>query len=260
MNAYFNTVAALKIVRTNYETELNTVKKISDTLQRIGEYYKTTENKICGIPSTNTTSNSTDANNNQTAITLEQIDQLMDDINDFMTDVDKLNERLRQALQDATDMDAVVAIGISGSAGTGFYGCLSAQFVVDMNGNVGIQFGGGTGVEAGASADGTAYVAVYPGMENIRDVEGFGTDMGVSFGEGFIGSVGLLGAGEGNEHKLVGAYGGVGLGGEATVAEGHIAMTATSPTIPLGNVLTGNGLDAITDAWGIIYTLWNKAY
>ena len=45
-----------------------------------------------------------------------------------------------------------------------------------MDGNMGLQFVGGTGVQAGASADGTIYTAVYPGMKSIYDAEGVGTE------------------------------------------------------------------------------------
>lgn len=90
--------------------------------------------------------------------------------------------------------------------------------MIDMDGNIGIQIVPGTGTEAGASADATAYVAVYPGMESITDAEGFGTEIGGSFGEGFVGSLAALFAGEGNDTELVGGYIGIGIGGEGTVA------------------------------------------
>ncbi len=113
--------------------------------------------------------------------------------------------------------------------------------------------------QTGASADGTAYVAVYPGMESINDAEGFDTDIGGSIGEGFVGSAGILSAGEGNEMEPVGGYAEIGIGGEATALERNVSMSETAPTIPLGNIYTNN-VDTITNAWNLSYNAWKYIY
>lgn len=260
MIVYRSVCATLITVISELETELDNIKKLSHTLDCISTYYKNTENKIYNNQSNESISNSTNDNtNNNNGNFAEQLDKLMESVNNYMNDFESKYDDIIQAIQDATEIDGVVAIGLSGSLGAGAYLCGSVQLVIDMNGNIGLQSSGGTGVEAGASADGTAYVAVYPGMESIYEVEGFGTDIGVSFGEELIASAGLLSAGEGNDMKPVGGYAGIGIGGEGTVAEGHVSMSQTFPTIPLGNIYTNN-IDAITSTWNITYNAWEAIY
>lgn len=264
MVVYSSVCATLKTVISELETELDNIKKLSHTLDCISTYYKNTENKIYNNQSNKSISNSTNNstnnnNNNDDGNFIEKLDKLMESVNNYMNDFESKYDDIIQAIQDANEIDGVVAIGLSGSLGAGAYLCGSVQLVVDMNGNIGLQFSGGAGGEVGASADGTAYVAVYPGMESIYEVEGFGTDIGGSFGEGLIGSAGLLSAGEGNDMKPVGGYAGIGIGGEGTVAEGHVSMSQTFPTIPLGNIYTNN-IDAITNTWNITYNAWETIY
>lgn len=265
MIVYNSVCATLKTVISELETELDNIKKLSHTLNCISTYYKNTENTIYNNQSNESISNSTNDstnnnnNNNDDDNFAEQFDKLMESVNNYMNAFESKYDDIIQAIQDANEIDGVVAIGLSGSLGTGLYLCGSVQLVVDMDGNIGLQFSGGTGGEVGASADGTAYVAVYPGMESIYDVEGFGTDIGGSFGEGLIGSAGLLSAGEGNDMKPVGGYAGIGIGGEGTIAEGHVSMSQTFPTIPLGNIYT-NKIDAITNTWDMTYNTWEAIY
>lgn len=260
MSVYHNINATLKNIISDLETEINNIKKLGNALNLISVYYKNAEKNICNDPANKSISNSrcSEAENKEKNFT-EQLDDLMDFLNNFMKDFKNKYDEIVQAVQDAITINGVVAIGISGSIGAGGYLCGSVQLVVDMNGNIGLQFAGGAGAQAGASADGTAYVAVYPGMENISDAEGFGTDVGGSIGEGFVGSAGILSAGEGNEMEPVGGYAGIGIGGEATVLEGHVSMSETAPTIPLGNIYTNN-VDTITNAWNLSYNAWKYIY
>ncbi len=259
MIVYRSVCATLKTVISELETELDNIKKLSHTLDCISTYYKNTENKIYNNQSNESISNFTNDNTNNNGNFTEQLDKLMESVNNYMNDFESKYDDIIQAIQDATEIDGVVAIGLSGSLGAGGYLCGSVQLVVDMNGNIGLQFSGGAGGEVGVSADGTAYVAVYPGMESIYEVEVFGTDIGGSLGEGLIVSAGLLSAGEGNDMKPVGGYAGIGIGGEGTVAEGHVSMSQTFPTIPLGNIYTNN-IDAITSTWNITYNAWEAIY
>lgn len=260
MIVYRSVCSTLITVISELETELDNIKKLSHTLDYICTYYKNTENKIYNNQSNESISNSTNDNtNNNNGNFTEQLDKLMESVNNYMNDFESKYDDIIQAIQDAIEIDGVVAIGLSGSLGAGTYLCGSVQLVIDMNGNIGLQFSGGAGGEVGVSADGTAYVAVYPGMESIYEVEGFGTDIGGSFGEGLVGSAGLLSAGEGNDMKPVGGYAGIGIGGEGTVAEGHVSMSQTFPTIPLGNIYTNN-IDAITSTWNITYNTWEAIY
>lgn len=186
---------------------------------------------------------------------LTKADAYMDAINNVINHISSLSETIHQAIQDASDLDAVVAIGLSGSIGGGGYLGGAIQLVIDMDGNVGIQFSGGAGSEAGLSADGTAYVAVYPRKKNITDIEGFGIETGGSLGEGFVGSASLLLDGEGDQVSPSGFLIGLGLGGEGTIGEGHVAMSETFPTLKLGNVLT-RPIDKLVCDWNIIYKAW----
>ncbi len=257
MLVYHDVVSTLKTVITDLNAEQNYVKKLCNTLELIVLYYEKTESVISSNHSDERQSKNNTVNQENTV--WDQLDKLMDSANHYMQDFrDRYNE-IVQAAQDAIAINGVVAIGISSSIGAGGYLCGSVQLVVDMNGNVGLQFSGGAGAEAGASADGTVYAAVYPGMKNISETEGFGTDMGGSFGEAFVGSAGILSAGEGNDMKPVGGYVGVGIGGEGTVAEGHVSMSETLPTIPLGNIYT-NKMDSITNTWNMAYNAWEYLY
>lgn len=260
ISVYHNINVTIENIIYNLETEINNIKKLGNALYLISVYYKNAEKNICNDPANKSISNSRyiEAENKEKDFT-EQLDDLMDFLDNFMKDFKNKYDEIVQAVQDAITINGVVAIGISGSIGAGGYLCGSVQLVVDMNGNIGLQFAGGAGVQAGASADGTAYVAVYPGMESISDTEGFGTDMGGSIGEGLVGSAGILSAGEGNEMEPVGGYAGIGIGGEATALEGHVSMSETAPTIPLGNIYTNN-VDTITNAWNLSYNAWKYIY
>lgn len=190
---------------------------------------------------------------------LEKLNRVMCEIDAFMKNTDSTISKIHQAVSDATAIDGVVAIGISGSAGGGAYISGAGQLVIDLHGNIGLQIVPGAGVEAGASADATAYVAIYPGIADISELEGFATEIGGSFGEGFIFSAAALFSGEGNDIEPAGFMLGAGVGAEGFLAEGHVAMSNTFPTIRLGNIFTGKW-DKIFRQWDIIYSLWDKLY
>ena len=190
---------------------------------------------------------------------LEEINRLMCNINAFMSNSDLAISTLKQAMEDAIKLNCVVAIGISGSLGSSLYLSAAGQLVVDMHGNIGLQLAYGAGGEMGASADVTAYIAVYPGAESISTIEGFGTEVGGSFGELLIGSFATLYSGEGDDMTFAGVLGGIGIGGEATFVEGHIALSHTLPTVRLGNIVT-NRWDNIFNNWNMIYSAWDALY
>jgi len=190
---------------------------------------------------------------------IEEINQLMCNINAFMSNSDLAISTLKQAMEDAIKINGVVAIGISGSLGSGLYMSTAGQIVVDMHGNIGLQLAYGAGGEIGASAKGTGYVAVYPRTKDISDIEGFGTEIGGSFGQIFVGSLAALFSGEGDDMKPAGFMAGVGIGVEGIIAEGHIAMSDTLPTVKLGNIITYRW-DNIYNNWNTIYSAWNALY
>jgi len=195
----------------------------------------------------------------QNGIIIERLNQLFEDIDTFMEEMDSDFSRIYQAIDDAIQINGAVAIGIAGSAGAGGYISGAAQLIVDLHGNIGLQFAVGTGIEAGASADATVYAAVYPGMEDIFGVEEFGVEMGGSIGQAIVGSASLLLSGEGNDMKPAGVLVGLGIGGVATFLEGHVAMGYTFPTVKLGNVYTNNWGN-VYDNWKVIYQAWNRMY
>lgn len=254
MSVYGNVAASLDSMISEIDREINGFKILGDTLNSIGKLYQCTERSLCEYKEVEFSDDKMDSDYEEKS-RAEQIDEVMDSVNDFMNNFDYHYHQIVKAMQDAALMDCVVALGISGSAGTGGYVSFAAQFVIDGNGNMGIQIVPGAGIEAGSSADATLYAAVYPGTENIYDLEGFGMEVGGSGGEGFVGSGALLFAGEGDDMELVGGSIGAGIGGEATVAEGHIAMSQAFPTIPLGNVYT-NRVDIIMGEWNMIYKKW----
>lgn len=190
---------------------------------------------------------------------IEEINRLMCNINAFMSNSELAISTLKQAMEDAIKLNCVVAIGISGSLGSSLYLSSAGQLVVDMHGNIGLQLAYGAGMEMGASADVTAYIAVYPGAESIYTIEGFGTEVGGSFGELLIGSFATLYSGEGDDITFAGVLGGIGIGGEATLVEGHIALSHTLPTVRLGNIVT-NRWDNIFNNWNMIYSAWDALY
>lgn len=187
------------------------------------------------------------------------LNQLMFNINQFMTNTDYGYKMVYKAIDDAIAKHCVIGIGISASLGAGLYMSGAAQIVVDAHGNIGLQLAVGPGAEAGGSADVTIYSVFYPGMDSINDVEGFGMEVGGSIGEAFIASVSVLLAGEGDDLHPVGIMGGLGIGGEVTFLEGHIAMSGTFPTIYLGNLATYSW-DKIYENWGYVYTAWEMLY
>lgn len=254
---YGNVSVSLDLAISKIDREINGFKILGETLNSICRFYQCTEKRLCGYKVTES-SNDKMVPDYEEKNWIDQIDEAMDSVNDFMYKFDYHYYKIVNAIQDAALMDSVVAFGISGSIGTGAYGSIAAQFVVDGDGNIGIQIVPGTGIEAGSSADASLYAAVYPGTETIYDLEGFGVEVGGSGGEGGIVSGALLFSGEGDETELAGVSAGIGLGGEATVGEGHISMSETLPTIPLGNVYT-NSVDIITGQWSIIYKGWKSA-
>lgn len=272
--AYGVIASSLRAISDNMITLKDTTDKMQDVLDGTSINYTNTEKKIASSysPSSHVFESSDTSGADAPvgsegekdkktagANVAEQIDEFMDCVNTYMKNFESKYDELVQAVQDAVKWNGVVAIGISGSIGAGAYLGGSVQLVVDLKGNLGFQFSGGAGVEAGESADGTIYAAVYPGMESIYGTEGFGTEVGGSFGEGIIGSAGLLSSGEGNDMELAGGYIGIGVGGEGTIAEGHVSMTQTPFTIPLGNIFT-NDIDKIMNTWDMTYSVWKKIY
>ena len=264
---------------SHIRNEKNCFQEITATLESCIDLYISAEERIVLSATTSTRNNdfNNDSTDNRTVDVVsadddtptvdtsagettenwfDKVDNFIESINSVVQQIFSLSSKIQQAIRDATDLDAVVAIGLSGSIGGGAYLGGSVQLVVDMNGNIGLQFCGGTGLEMGASADATAYAAVYPGKENIDDIEGFGAEAGASLGEGIVGSASLLLEGEGNNVSPSGFLIGLGLGGEGTVAEGHTAMSETLPTIKLGNVVT-RPIDHLVDNWNIVYKAWN---
>ncbi|GEM_PF-3534035 len=189
----------------------------------------------------------------------KEVNELMCNIHTFMSDADNAVERIYQAIDEAIKINGAVAIGISGSVGGGLYLSGSAQIIMDLHGEVGLQISIGTGGETGGSADVTIYVALYPGLEDLSVLEGFGTEIGGSIGELLIGSFSALTSGEGNDTEFVGFLIGAGVGGELTFAEGHIAISNTFPTVRLGNIYTV-GWDVMFSNWNSIYSAWNTLY
>ncbi|MCR4691236.1 MAG: hypothetical protein K5739_07825 [Lachnospiraceae bacterium] len=277
LSGFFNTYSCYQSVYATYQTvvsdfdkQVKSTDKMASTLETISRSYKDAENKICnassgtgkGSPAVkggNGNSSDPSGSGDDGGDFWDRMDQYMDEANELIHAFDKEYDRIAAAVQEAIGINGVVAIGLSGSLGAGLYGGGAVQLVIDMNGNMGLQFGVMTGGEVGASADGTLYIAVYPGMESINGTEGFGTDLGGSGGEGLVISGGILGSGEGNDHHPVGFYGGLGLGGEGTVAEGHVALTETFPTISLGNVFTNNE-DALVNIWDSTYNTFEFFY
>lgn len=255
MREYHNVNRSLIKVIGKIDKGSDKADRLNKRLAEICSKYEATETEICNCRTDKPDDGSTEQGNDDKKSIMERIDEVMDAINGFVNEMESMYDRIITAVQDAIDINGVVAIGISGSIGGAAYISCGAQLVIDMDGNIGIQIIPGTGAEAGVSADATAYVAVYPGMESITDAEGFGTEIGGSFGEGFVGSLAALFAGEGNDAELVGGYIGIGIGGEGTVAEGHVAMSETFPTIPLGNIYT-NRMDQITGTWHLVYKTW----
>lgn len=268
-NPYYDVKQALRYNMAGICNEKNSIQKMREVLENCRDLYNDTEKQIVLATSINNkkfnhasdvindkdTSDTIKQTDNPSVNWLDKADKYIDSINDVVQQISSLSSKIQQAIQDATDLNAVVAIGLSGSVGGGGYLGGSVQIVVDMNGNVGLQFCGGTGVEAGVSADATAYAAVYPGKENITDIEGFGAETGGSLGEGFVGSASLLLEGEGNNMSPSGFLIGMGIGGEGSVAEGHAAISETLPTIKLGNILT-RPVDCLIDDWNIVYKAW----
>lgn len=176
-----------------------------------------------------------------------------------MTNIDYGYKMVHKAIDDAIVYHCVTGIGISASLGADLYISGAAQIVIDAHGDVGLQLAVGPGAQAGASAKVTIYTAIYLGLDNISDVEGFGVEVGGSIGEAFIASASILCSGEGDDLQPVGGMLGVGVGGQPTFLEGHMVMSATFPTIRLGNLITYSW-DKIYENWYIIYTAWEKLY
>ena len=132
-----------------------------------------------------------------------------------------------------------------------FYWTLWAEFRMETNtdydfhGNVGIQASYGVGGEMGTSADISAALSIYPGVDSIYDLEGFGVETEGSGGPLLISSLALLLAGEGDEIDFAGIMAGVGIRTPTKFGEFHVTMSNTFPTISLGNIYTNN--------WNFIY-------
>ena len=101
----------------------------------------------------------------------------------------------------------------------------------DFKNSIAIQGVGGFGIEAGASARG----AVYGGtmfVDKIKNLEGFGTEEGLSGGVGMEFGFGGWQSGEETDpsNNYYGGYISAGIGVEGTVASGHVNMTETTPS------------------------------
>ena len=189
----------------------------------------------------------------QRDITLaDRINEVMCGIDADMADEDKAKALAYQAREEALRLRAVVGIGLTAGISAGFTMSGAVQLVIDFHGNVGIQASYGVGEEMGTSADISAAVSVYPGVDSIYDLEGFGVEIGGSGGPLLIGSVALLLAGEGDEIDLAGFMAGVGVRTPTKPGELHVTMSNTFPTISLGNIFTSD--------WDFIYRQWKKIF
>ncbi|MEE5990544.1 MAG: DUF6531 domain-containing protein [Lachnospiraceae bacterium] len=137
-----------------------------------------------------------------------------------------------------TTTHPVLVIGVSGSAGAGGNVVGGVQTVIDptlllsdFKHSIAIQGVGGFGIEAGASARGSVYVGTMV-VDKIKNLEGFGTEEGLSGGEGMEFGVGVWQSGEETDpsNNYYGGYISAGIGVEGTGASGHINMTGTTPS------------------------------
>ena len=160
----------------------------------------------------------------------------MNEINEQEKASNNDNESNNTDKNDDSDKDIPIGVlGLSGSIGAGAYMSGSVQVVWDLNGNIALQVSGGTGAEIGQSGNGSIFLGAYK-AQSIYSLEDFGTEEGVTVGEGLIFGGGAWQTYDDNEDlKHIGGYGSIGFGEEGTLASGHVTMSNTW-TICSGNI------------------------
>ncbi len=134
------------------------------------------------------------------------------------------------------DWSGVGIVGGSVGFGSGGYMTIGGQCVADLHGNIAIQFVYGSGVEAGASGRASAFIG-WLDVPSIDDTQGLGLEVGATAGEALILGGSWIGACK-PDGTLVGSGRmiSIGVGGEATLVEGHTAMSYAEELLRFPNL------------------------
>ncbi len=157
---------------------------------------------------------------------------------DEIDEMKEIAQRIRegQQSQDSGPSD-VLAVGLSGSIGTGANISGSIQYAADMSGNEDSQASIGSGLQIGGGMNIAVICSFYPGMKNVTDSRGFGAAIGGSFGVDGVLGIDILFSGEGNDMKPVGIAIILGFG---VAKEFHTNMTQTFGLEEIYNMLIGS--------------------
>ena len=179
---------------------------------------------------------------------------VLNSLNGVMDKIDKTIHDLadvRDYVVEKYNLNFVLAIGIDFGIGSEAYFNGGGQIVMDAHGNSGFQGVYDTGISMIPCAKADICISLYPGKNNISEIEGFGAGTGGTLGEGTIGAIDFMFEGEGSDMKFSGISLGYGIGATAAGAEGHVKMSETLETfhfIKIGQI------------WDNIYSKWKKRF